>query len=394
MTTLVLKLLSIITGWLVSDEILTEHGLLDPTANYNFTAYCQYYNYPVETHIVTTQDGYELTFFRIQSKYSTIQSGLPVVYLQHGLLDSSDTWIINDEADAPGFMIANRGYDVWLGNNRGNKYSLSAETLNSSQDAFWQFTWQDMAEYDLPAAFEYIATATGQSINYVGHSQGTTQMFAALSQQDPIVLKYLKTFCALGPVTYVNHQTSNLLSLISNSSLPTLLQEFDIEDFLPPSWASTRFASVFCTVFDGVCTDILGDIADADPEIDNYQRLNIILGHFPAGTSTLDILHWRQMVEESSEIFQMYDFGTAGDEQAYGQPTPPVYNLANVNVPVHMFVGQDDRLADPLDAWDLRTSLTGSPNVTFNLYPLMGHVSFLWGKNMSFMNDVFAVLEN
>jgi hypothetical protein len=42
-------------------------------------------------------------------------SGKKVVLLQHGLLDSSDTFIINDEDKAPAFLIANKGYDVWLG---------------------------------------------------------------------------------------------------------------------------------------------------------------------------------------------------------------------------------------------------------------------------------------
>lgn len=44
-----------------------------------------------------------------------------------------------------------------------------------------------MAEYDLPAAFNYIVSKTGQKINYIGHSQGTTQMFAALSERNPVI---------------------------------------------------------------------------------------------------------------------------------------------------------------------------------------------------------------
>jgi gastric triacylglycerol lipase len=67
-----------------------------PEAKFYFTDYCKFYNYPVEKHSVVTEDGYILTMFRIQKKGSQIKQGLKPIILQHGLLDCSDTWIIND----------------------------------------------------------------------------------------------------------------------------------------------------------------------------------------------------------------------------------------------------------------------------------------------------------
>jgi hypothetical protein len=104
-----------------------------PEAKLYFTDYCRYYNYPVEIHDVTTEDGYILRVFRIQAKNSQIKQGLKPILLQHGLLDSSDTWLVNDEDKAPGFMIANKGYDVWMSNSRGNKHSRKHVKLNPNK---------------------------------------------------------------------------------------------------------------------------------------------------------------------------------------------------------------------------------------------------------------------
>jgi lysosomal acid lipase/cholesteryl ester hydrolase len=48
--------------------------------------------------------------------------------------------------------MAREGYDVWLGNTRGNKYSRHHTSLNPDKDnEFWDFTFAEMGLYDLPA---------------------------------------------------------------------------------------------------------------------------------------------------------------------------------------------------------------------------------------------------
>ena len=77
---------------------------------------------------------------------------------QHGVFDSAYGWIVNYPDVTPAFVASRAGYDVWLGNTRGNTYSLSHVTLDPDRDAeqFFDFSWYEMGMYDLPAVFTHI----------------------------------------------------------------------------------------------------------------------------------------------------------------------------------------------------------------------------------------------
>ena len=47
----------------------------------------------------------------------------PAVLMMHGLECDMNFWTANDVDLAPPFILANQGYDVWLGNNRGTRYA-------------------------------------------------------------------------------------------------------------------------------------------------------------------------------------------------------------------------------------------------------------------------------
>lgn len=99
--------------------------------------------YKFEQHKVTTKDGYILTVFRIPGHDNETPSRTkPPVFFQHGILDSADCWVMNSAQNSPAFIAANAGYDVWLGNSRGNKYSKEHVKYDPFWDtAFWMFDW-------------------------------------------------------------------------------------------------------------------------------------------------------------------------------------------------------------------------------------------------------------
>lgn len=81
-----------------------------------------------------------------------------------------------------GFQLLAEGFDVWLGNNRGNIYSRGHSWLSPNSDAYCKFSFFEMAQYDLPAMVDFVLLKTMKNeLSYIGHSQGTAQMFAALA---------------------------------------------------------------------------------------------------------------------------------------------------------------------------------------------------------------------
>lgn len=164
----------------------------------------EYWNYPCEKHVVKTCDGWNLDVFRIPySNFAPValknkpHYGTPVI-LWHGLSTTSSIFVCNVNAtNNLAFYLSDLGFDVWLANNRGNMYT--SHTVYKREDKeFWDFCIDDLAN-DPVAVVDYIREKTGyEKVCYVGFSQGTAQLFAALSINEELNDK-IAFFGALGP---------------------------------------------------------------------------------------------------------------------------------------------------------------------------------------------------
>ena len=68
-------------------------------------------------------------------------------------------------------MLADAGYDVWLGNNRGTEYSQKHTNLTVDDEKFWEWSWAEMGRYDDIDNIKMIKERTGEDkIFYLGYS--------------------------------------------------------------------------------------------------------------------------------------------------------------------------------------------------------------------------------
>lgn len=64
------------------------------------------------------------------------------VILNHGLMGSAENFIIGGPTKALAYVLADKGFDVWLCNARGTWHSRKHRNLDPDKDMdkFWRFT--------------------------------------------------------------------------------------------------------------------------------------------------------------------------------------------------------------------------------------------------------------
>lgn len=132
-------------------------------------------------------------------------------------MDCSDAWVLNQSEQAPAFVAARAGYDVWLGNLRGNRYSSKHEYLDPERNAekFFDFDIGHHHKYDLVAMIQFIKQTTDvPKLAYVGHSMGTTIFFRLAAENPSFVEDSISSFVGIGPVVVPAHSNAPVVKAV------------------------------------------------------------------------------------------------------------------------------------------------------------------------------------
>ncbi|XP_014293754.1 lipase 3 isoform X2 [Halyomorpha halys] len=367
--------------------------------------------FPYETHEVITEDGYILTLHRIlRSNEADILANTPEenkipVLLQHGLWSSSGDWIVTGTSHSLAFILSNNGYDVWLGNARGNLYSRKHKCFCPRKNGkdFWNFSWHEMGSMDLPAMIDLILNVTAKKqIYYVGHSLGTTMCFVLLSTK-PEYNEKIRALFALAPIVYLNHLRSDVLQNLANVSdrLYDVLEMTGYHSFLPRSGIVSlvdSFLSRNTSTLINNAPLILSNLSGYASDSVKKNLKEVIIAHIAAGTSTKVLAHFAQCVR-TEKTFRHFDFGVEKNLIVYGQKEPPNYELSNIRIPVVLFYSKADWLSTLEDVEELADALEHSNKDKLIRKKIelahFNHLDFIWGSisKLNVFNDILNYMK-
>lgn len=362
--------------WVLCNQV--HYPSIQEDTHLNITQLTRKYGYPAQTHEVTTEDGYMLTVFRIPS------TG-PAVFLMHGLFCSADDFITAGTESGLAYLLAKEGFDVWLGNARGNKHSRKHVLLSPDENkaSFWNFSWDEIGRYDLPAMIDHVLLSTHQpNLKYIGHAQGTTSFFVMASER-PDYNDKISLMVALSPVAIMKHTKNPLVRFISSFDrvLNFLGNLIDVYEFIPKSQLLEMLQHNVCkhkSFANLLCNNVMHLISGNNEKQLNYTTLPVIFTHFPSGVSTKQILHYAQEVK--SGYFRKYDYYSENKRQ-YGSILPPNYEVNLITAPVALFYSVADWFTNYTDVSILKERM---PNVVdFYKIPDEGfsHMDFVYAKD-------------
>ncbi|XP_022912353.2 lysosomal acid lipase/cholesteryl ester hydrolase-like [Onthophagus taurus] len=341
---------------------VNAHHIPLGSGSYNASKLAKEEGYPTQTLYVETQDGYKLEITRIagskderesvleQLKQSgRIETEKPVVLLMHGIFGDSSEFVINSESSIA-YLLADRGFDVFLGNFRGVRNSDDHHSrLNGHKDrAFWDYCFDDMGVKDLPSIINKVLGVSGQQkLYYIGFNQANSAVYVLLSQK-PEYNNKIEKIVALAPLVYMENSKNPMMQIIS-------------ENYQSSAWVSKWLGSHQFIPSDEFVSQITQKCLDKKGDENLCRNIYFLMNGFarnypgtiatkfaqayPSKTSTQELLHYAQLIKTNK--FEPY----------YKNEDSEEYDLTKINVPVVLVSVPQDILADERDVDTLEKRL-------------------------------------
>ncbi|GMH23868.1 hypothetical protein Nepgr_025711 [Nepenthes gracilis] len=334
---------------------------------------------------VTTEDGYILSLQRIPESRAAGEGGQldkPPVLIQHGVLVDGTTWLLNPPDENLPFILADAGFDVWIANTRGTRFSRKHVSLDPNKPEYWNWSWDELVMYDLPATIDVVYRQTrDKKIYYVGHSLGSLIALASLSEGR--LVDKLRSVALLSPVAYLSHMTTALGIVAAKAFVGEMTTLAGMAEFNPKGQAVANFLKMLCNMPNVDCYDYLSAITGKNCCL-NSSTVDIFLQNEPQSTSVKNMVHLAQTVRGG--ILAKYNYGRPDyNLQHYGEEKPPVYNLSNIphGLPLFMSYGGKDALSDIQDVAMLLDCLKlhDQDKLTVQFIEDYAHADFIMGVN-------------
>ncbi|CAN0924652.1 Triacylglycerol lipase 2 [Linum grandiflorum] len=294
------------------------------------------HKYRCEEVHVTTKDGFNLSLQRISKGRNTRgenhKSRRPPVLLQHGLFVE-----------------------------------------------FWNWSWDELATFDLPAIVDHIYKVTGQKIHYVGHSMGTLIVLASLSERH--LVDKLKSTVLLCPIAYSSHMKAQLAIIAAKAFLGEIGEMFGLAEFNPKEKPVVDFIDILCHIGGLNCYDLMATCTGKNCCL-NTSTVDLFMKHEPQSTSLKNLVHFSQTVRDG--VLRKFKYNTVNENMKhYGSKLPPVYNLSNIphDFPIFLSHGGKDALSDAQDVRYLLDDLKfhNVNKIHTHFVEKYAHVDFIMG---------------
>ncbi|KAG5875195.1 hypothetical protein JTB14_029369 [Gonioctena quinquepunctata] len=330
----------------------------DLAAEYSAPEIIQRMGYPLRTYKVQTPDGYIMTMFRIPNDHVKNPAARHYpIYLQHGIVATCATFLGKGK-DSLAFVLSDAGYDVWLGNYRGNPYSEEHINLTVFDQKYWDHSMDEIALLDLPANFQTILsnTAPGSKVIFVGHSLGTAASLMFSSEYPEVARNMMKMMVLLCPAYTLSNMISPwrmvapmgnfILDYVRRLKLDRIAsQARELRRFVVPVCMESPELMRYCMQLYNI---FYGPKTDLGPE-----TVPVYFNQLPGGTSIKILNHAADLVNGN---FRKYNYNEL-NYKVYGTRHSPIYDIKKIRVPVYLVYSAQDWTTPEADALNLWRNL-------------------------------------